>query len=236
MITLRKANDRGPSNLGWLNSQHTFSFGHYYDAQHMGFGSLRVINDDHVIAGAGFGTHPHDNMEIVSYVLEGALEHKDSMGHGSVILPGEVQLLSAGTGITHSEYNHSKTEPVHFLQIWLMPDKRGIKPGYAQKAFADEEKRSTFRLVVSAEGRDGSLPIQQDVDMSVALLNGDETVDYTLASERKAWVHVARGEVSMNGHLLQAGDGAAIEAEATLHFSDGRDAEVIMFDMAPYAG
>jgi len=230
MITLRKASDRGPTNLGWLDSKHTFSFGSYYDEKHMGFQSLRVINDDRVIEGAGFGTHPHKNMEIVSYVLDGALEHQDSMGNGSVINKGDVQLLSAGTGITHSEYNHSKKEEVHFLQIWIMPKEQDRNPSYSQKYFNTEEKRGKLRLVVSHDGREDSLSINQNVNMLVGLLDGDETITYALAN--KAWVHIARGEVNMCGHTLKAGDGASIDEETELYFKNGKDAEFIIFDMA----
>lgn len=232
MITIRKAEDRGPSNLGWLNSKHTFSFGHYYDAQHMGFESLRVINDDRVKAGTGFGSHAHDNMEIISYVLSGALEHKDSMGNGSVIKPGEVQLLTAGSGITHSEYNHSKTDDVHFLQIWFIPNKQNLTPSYDQKYFNNTLKRNQFCLVVSADGRNGSMKINQNIDMSVALFNGNETASYILAGNHKAWVHIARGNVTMNGHKLKSGDGAAVKRTSDLHFTNGNNAEVIIFDMA----
>jgi quercetin 2,3-dioxygenase len=235
MITLRRSNERGASDLGWLKSQHTFSFGNYYHPAHMGFQSLRVINDDRVAPGAGFGTHPHNNMEIISYVLEGALEHKDSMGNGSIIKPGEVQRLSAGTGITHSEFNHSKASEVHFLQIWFVPDMENIAPGYAQKAFSEQDKRGRFCLVASKQGRDGSISLHQDVDMSVALIDQDEEVDYAIAPGRAAWVHIARGQVAMNGHDLKTGDGAAISDESLLQFRQGQDAEIIMFVMATFA-
>ncbi len=233
MIRIRKAEDRGLTDIGWLYSKHTFSFGRYHDSEHMGFESLRVINDDRVVAGAGFGTHGHDNMEIISYVLEGALQHKDSLGNGSVIMPGEVQRLSAGRGIMHSEHNHSKTEKVHFLQIWFMPDERNVEPGYAQQYFPEEEKRGTFRLVASKQGRDGSVSLHQDVDMSVALIDGAEAPVYTTQNNRALWVHVARGDVTMNGHKLNEGDGAAMVDESSLQFEKGRDAEVIIFDMKP---
>jgi len=236
MMKIRQANDRGPSNLGWLNSKHTFSFGHYYDAGHMGFASLRVINDDRVAPGAGFGSHPHDNMEIISYVLDGALEHKDSMGNGSVIRPGDVQRLSAGTGMMHSEYNHSQTEEVHFLQIWFLPDKKNVEPGYEQKAFSDDEKRGKFRLVASKAGRDGSVSLNQDMDMSVALLDGDETATYLTGKDRLLWVHIARGEVTLNSQELSAGDGVALAEEELLTFERGHHAEVIVFDMKPFKG
>jgi redox-sensitive bicupin YhaK (pirin superfamily) len=233
MIRIRKSEDRGSSNLGWLKSKHTFSFGHYHDLEHIGFESLRVINDDRVVAGAGFGTHPHNNMEIISYVLDGALEHKDSMGNGSIIKPGEVQRLSAGTGMTHSEYNHSKTDNVHFLQIWFLPDKHNVKPSYEQKAFSDEEKLGTFKLVASKTGRDGSISINQDVDMSVALLDGERQATYVSTTDRALWVHVARGDITMNGHHLHTGDGVAIVDEKSLSFNKGVKAEVIIFDMQP---
>lgn len=232
MVTIRRSNERGASNLGWLKSQHTFSFGNYYHPDHMGFQSLRVINDDRVAPGAGFGTHPHNNMEIISYVLEGALEHKDSMGNGSIIKPGEVQRLSAGTGITHSEFNHSKDSEVHFLQIWFVPDTNNVEPGYAQKAFSEQDKRGRFCLVASKQGRNESISLQQDVDMTVALIDGNEAVDYVIPPGRKAWVHIARGEVTMNDKELQTGDGAAITDEGLLQFSQGQSAEVILFDMA----
>ena len=231
MVRIRKAEDRGPSNLGWLNSKHTFSFGHYYDPEHMGFASLRVLNDDSVIPGAGFGTHSHENMEIISYVLSGELAHRDSMGNGSIIRPGDVQRLSAGTGITHSEYNHSKTEKVHFLQIWFLPDERDVQPGYEQKVFSDEEKRGRFRLVASKTGRNNSVSLHRDMDMSVALINGDETATYTIAANRGLWIHIARGSVIMNGHNLKEGDGAAITDERELKLEKGNHAEVIVFDM-----
>ena len=235
MLSIRKADQRGPSNLGWLKSQHTFSFGHYYDPDHMGFESLRVINDDRVAPGAGFGTHPHDNMEIISYVLEGELAHKDSMGNGSTIKPGEVQRLSAGTGMSHSEYNHSTSQSVHFLQIWFLPAERNIAPSYEQKAFSDEEKRGQFRLVASREGRAGSVSLNQDVDMSVALLDGEEAIQYDLQPGRKAWLHIARGEVVVNGETVNAGDGIAVSEAQRLELSQGKGAEVILFDMAPLA-
>ncbi|MGZ8193142.1 MAG: pirin family protein [Methylobacter sp.] len=233
MIAITRSNERGTSNLGWLKSRHTFSFGQYFNPNRMGFESLRVINDDRVAPGTGFGTHPHNNMEIISYVLEGALEHKDSMGNGSTIKPGEVQRLSAGTGISHSEFNHSKNSEVHFLQIWFVPDTVNTEPGYAQQAFDELEKRGRFRLVASKQGRGGSITLHQDVDMSVALIDEGEEIAYAIAPDRTAWVHIARGQVSMNDTDLKAGDGAAINGESLLKFRNAQDAEVILFDMAP---
>ncbi|MGZ8223744.1 MAG: pirin family protein [Methylobacter sp.] len=233
MIAITRSNERGTSNLGWLKSRHTFSFGQYFNPNRMGFESLRVINDDRVAPGTGFGTHPHNNMEIISYVLEGALEHRDSMGNGSIIKPGEVQRLSAGTGISHSEFNHSKNSEVHFLQIWFVPDTVNTEPAYAQQAFDELEKRGRFRLVASKQGRGGSITLHQDVDMSVALIDKGEEIAYAIAPDRTAWVHIARGQVSMNDTDLKAGDGAAINGESLLKFRNAQDAEVILFDMAP---
>src|ERR1700681_2266847 len=198
MITVRQAAERRPVNRGWLDTRHTFSFGHYYDPDHMGFGPLRVINEDRVAPGGGFDTHGHQDMEIISYVLDGALEHKDSMGTGSVIRPGDVQVMSAGTGIRHSEFNHSKTEPVHFLQIWVVPDRQGIPPRYEQKTFPDADKRGRLRLVGSSDGRDGSVVIHQNVELFAALLNAGEKVTHALATGRKGWLQVTRGAVLMN--------------------------------------
>ena len=233
MITLRPAQERGAANFGWLDSRHTFSFGNYYDPNHMGFADLRVINEDKVSPGKGFGTHGHRDMEIISYVLEGALEHKDSIGNGSIIRPGDVQRMSAGTGIMHSEFNASQTEPVHFLQIWILPEKKGIEPGYEQKTFSEAEKRGTLRLIGSRDGRDGSVTIHQDVNLYASLLQDGETVNYSLPDGRVAWLQVARGAVQLNGQLLSAGDGAAI-SQATQITVQGAssEAEVLLFDMA----
>jgi redox-sensitive bicupin YhaK (pirin superfamily) len=233
MITLRSAQERGVADFGWLDSRHTFSFGNYYDPNHMGFASLRVINEDKVTAGQGFGTHGHRDMEIISYVLEGALEHKDSIGTGSVIRPGDVQRMSAGTGIRHSEFNASQTDPVHFLQIWILPEQQGIKPGYEQKTFTEAEKQGRLRLVGSRDGREGSITIHQNVDLYAASLQQDEEVSHTLAEGRVAWLQVARGAVQLNQQTLTAGDGAAISEEAliTLRGASGA-AEVLLFDMA----
>lgn len=233
MITLRYGSDRGAANFGWLNSRHTFSFGNYYDLQHMGFGPLRVINEDKVTAGHGFGTHGHRNMEIISYVLDGALAHKDNIGNGSTIQPGDVQRMSAGTGILHSEFNASRTEPVHFLQIWVLPEKRGLNPSYEQTYFAPAEKQGKLRLVGSRDGREGSVTIHQDLDLYATLLGVNESVTQSLAPERAAWVHVAQGAVQLNGHDLTAGDGAAISEETALTLTGmGDKAEVLVFDMA----
>jgi len=230
-LTLRKAEERGQANFGWLDSRHSFSFGHYYDEKHMGFGPLRVINDDRVAPGGGFPAHPHSDMEIISYVLEGALAHRDSLGTGSVIRPGEVQRMSAGTGIRHSELNASKTEPVHFLQIWIIPEKKGLAPGYEQKAFADEDKRGRLRLVGSRDGRDGSVTIHQDVDLYATLLSKGQVVTHALAPGRGAWVQVARGAATLNGAALREGDGVAIETPGALRLEASSDAEVLLFDM-----
>ncbi|MFD1626035.1 pirin family protein [Azospirillum griseum] len=232
MITIRHRNERGAVNMGWLNSQHSFSFGHYHDPDQMGFRALRVINEDRVIPGAGFPTHGHANMEIVSYVLSGALEHKDSLGTGSIIRPGEVQRMSAGRGIRHSEYNASQTDPVHFLQIWILPEAHGLAAGYEQSAFADEEKRGALRLVGSRDGRNGSVTIHQDVDLYATLLDGDESAQLPLRPGRHAWVQVARGEVHVNGVRLQEGDGAALSDEAAVTLDRATAAEVLVFDLA----
>ncbi|MDQ6922919.1 MAG: pirin family protein [Pseudomonadota bacterium] len=232
MIDIRHAEERGTANFGWLDSRHSFSFGDYYDAKQMGFGPLRVINEDRVSPGQGFGTHGHKDMEIISYVLEGALEHKDSIGTGSVIRPGDVQVMSAGTGIRHSEFNHSKTEPVHFLQIWVVPDREGIAPRYEQKTFPDVDKRRKLRLVGSSDGRDGSVVVHQDVQLFAALLNSGEQVTHALQSGRKGWLQVVRGSVTMNGHELDAGDGAAVTGEPALVVTAKIDAaEILLFDL-----
>ena len=232
MLIVRKSDERGTADLGWLYSRHTFSFSDYYDPQHMGFGPLRVINEDRVSPGQGFGTHGHQDMEIISYVLEGALEHKDSIGTGSVIRPGDVQVMSAGTGIRHSEFNHSKTEPVHFLQIWIVPDREGIAPRYDQKRFPDNEKRGRLRLVGSTDGRDGSIVIHQDVQFFAAVLNTGEQVTHALPAGRRAWLQVVRGAVETNGQRIDAGDSAAVDDEAALTVTARNDdAEILVFDL-----
>lgn len=232
MLEIRKAADRGTANLGWLFSRHTFSFSDYYDPQHMGFGPLRVINEDRVSPGKGFGTHGHQDMEIISYVLEGALEHKDSIGTGSVIRPGDVQVMSAGTGIRHSEFNHSQTEPVHFLQIWIVPNREGIAPRYDQKRFTDDEKRGRLRLVGSSDGRDGSIVVHQNVALFAAILNAGEQATHTLQSGRKGWLQVVRGCIEANGRQLNAGDGAAAQDEAAFRLrGQVESAELLLFDL-----
>ena len=230
-LTLRLAEERGTANFGWLDSKHSFSFGHYFDANHLGFGPLRVINEDRVAPGGGFPTHPHANMEIISYVLEGALEHKDSIGTGSVIRPGDVQRMTAGTGIRHSEYNASNREPVHFLQIWIVPEEEDLQPSYEQKAFADDEKRGKLRLIGSRDGRDGSITIHRDVDLYVTLLSNRETVGHELVEGRGAWLQVARGAVTVNGEALKAGDGLSIAEAGSISITGSSEAEVLLFDL-----
>ena len=231
MLKLRKANERGHANHGWLDSHHTFSFADYHDAKHMGFRALRVINDDTVAPGMGFGSHPHRDMEIVSYVLEGALAHKDSLGTGSTIEPGDVQRMSAGTGVVHSEFNASKTDPVHFLQIWLIPASRGIQPGYEQKRFTREGKAGRLRLVASPTGKDGSVTIHTDAEVFAGVFDRGQRAEHTLAPNRHAWIHVARGNVRVNGQELAAGDGLAISDEKTITV-EGIDGELLLFDLA----
>ena len=233
MLQIRKSDQRGTADLGWLYSRHTFSFGEYYDPRNMGFGALRVINEDRVDPGAGFDTHGHQDMEIISYVLEGALEHKDSIGTGSVIRPGDVQVMSAGTGIRHSEFNHSKSEPVHFLQIWVLPNRKGLPPRYDQKSFPASEKRDRLRLVGSPDGRDGSIVIHQDTDIYDTLLSRDHAVSHALESGRKGWVQVVSGAVEVNGKAAVAGDGVAVEDEAVLSITSRADgSEVLVFDLS----
>jgi quercetin 2,3-dioxygenase len=232
MIQVRSARDRGRTAWGWLDSRHTFSFGEYYDPDHMGFRALRVINDDRVTPGAGFGTHGHRDMEILSYVLEGALAHKDSSGGGGVIRPGEIQFMRAGTGVTHSEFNDSKTAPVHFLQIWIVPDRQGLSPAYGQRAFDREAAGRGLVLLAARDGREGSLQIAQDVDLWVTLLEAGQSRTLTLRAGRHAWVHVARGSASVNGTVLAEGDGAAVGGENALTLVGDPAAEVLVFDLA----
>jgi len=229
MMKLRKADERGHADHGWLNTYHTFSFANYYDPQNMGFRSLRVINDDFVTGGEGFGTHPHRDMEIITYVLSGALEHKDSMGNGRVIRPGDFQYMAAGTGVMHSEFNPGK-EPVHLLQIWIMPDEKGVKPRYAEKAMAAAET-GKLHLITSKTGRDGSIPIHQDADLYLARLKAGETVTHKLPAARHAWVHVAEGEATLNGKALKAGDAAAVSDELQLELKGEKPSQVLLFDL-----
>jgi quercetin 2,3-dioxygenase len=230
MIKIRRAGERGHTQLSWLDSHHTFSFGEYHDPQHMGFGTLRVINDDRVAPGQGFGTHPHRDMEIVTYVLEGALEHRDSLGNGSVIRPGEVQRMSAGTGIRHSEFNASKGDTVHFLQIWILPEKSGLPPGYEQRALP-AAAQGGLALAASRDGRNGSVTVHQDVALYAGQLEGKTSVTHSVAG-RRAWVHVARGALNLNGQALSEGDGAAIADERELVLHPKGSAEVLVFDLA----
>ncbi|MDH3841525.1 MAG: pirin family protein [Chromatiales bacterium] len=231
MLAIRHAEERGLANFGWLESRHTFSFGHYYDPRFMGFGPLRVINEDRVQPGQGFDTHGHRDMEIISYVLDGALEHKDSMGTGSVIRPGDVQRMSAGTGVRHSEFNASDSDPVHFLQIWILPEEKGLAPSYEQRTFAAEEKNGKLRLVGSRDGREGSVTIHRDVDLYAALLEDGETLGHAFANGRNGWVQIARGSVLLNGNQLYPGDGVAIEVQAEITLTGTSAAEVLLFDM-----
>lgn len=232
MITTRPADQRGSARLGWLDSRHSFSFGHFYDAEHMGFGPLRVINEDWIRPGAGFATHGHRDMEIITYVIEGALAHKDSTDGGSVIHPGDVQHMSAGTGIRHSEYNASVTEPVHLLQIWIIPDEDGLDPGYAEKHFDLDAGRGALRLVASKDGRDGSLPIHQDVDLYAARIRAGAGITHNPAPGRKIWVQVVAGKLTVNETPASAGDGLAVSGETKMIFSAGTDSEFLVFDMA----
>jgi len=232
MIKLRKADERGHADHGWLDSRHTFSFADYHDPAHMGFRALRVINEDRVAAGQGFGKHSHRDMEIISYVLEGGLEHKDSMGTGAVIRPGDVQRMSAGTGVTHSEYNASKREVVHFLQIWIIPDRRGLAPSYEQKTFSPQDKAGRLRLVASPDGREGSVTIHADAALYAGLFDAGQTAEYPIAAGRHAWIHAVRGKARVNGVELAAGDAVAVSEERTVRI-EGIDAgEVLVFDLA----
>jgi hypothetical protein len=234
MLTLRKATERGHADFGWLDSRHSFSFGQYYDPQHMGFGPLRVINEDRVAGGGGFPTHPHADMEIISYVLEGALAHRDSLGTGSVIRPGDVQRMSAGSGIRHSEYNASEQQPVHFLQIWIVPERHGLEPGYEQKTFGVEEKRGALRLIGSRAGRQGSVTIHRDVDLYATVLGDGEVVRHEPRVDRIVWVQAIRGAARVNGTDVEAGDGLAIERSEAVEIAAGSGgAELLLFDMAP---
>ena len=231
MITLRRSNERGHANHGWLDSYHSFSFASYQDPNHIGFGPLRVINEDRVAPGQGFGTHGHRDMEIISYVLSGALAHKDNMGNGSVLRPGYVQSMSAGKGVMHSEFNHSPDELVHFLQIWLEPNVTGIQPGYEETQFSDAEKRGKLRLIASPNGRDGSVTIHQDAYVYASLLDGADKVSHLLAQGRQAYVHVVRGGVNVNGQKLTGGDAAKLNGETSIELAQAKDAEILLFDL-----
>jgi redox-sensitive bicupin YhaK (pirin superfamily) len=232
MITLRRANERGGGDFGWLNTKHTFSFSDYYDTRWMGFRSLRVINEDYVAPASGFPTHPHSDMEIITYVLEGQLEHKDSLGTGSVILPGDGQRMTAGRGIRHSEYNPSKAEPVHLYQIWILPEKKSLEPSYEQKAFPAEEKQGKLRLIASRDAKDGSVKINQDARLYVTLLKPGEEVEHKFAKNRHGWLQVAKGSVELNGQKLEQGDGAAVSDEPSVTIKGAKDSEVLLFDLA----
>lgn len=232
MITIRKSEERGHLDHGWLDTYHTFSFADYRDPRHMGFRRLRVLNDDRVAPGMGFGTHPHNDMEIITVVLEGTLEHKDSMGNGTQIRPGDVQRMSAGTGITHSEFNPSKTEPVHLLQIWIFPESKGLPPSYEQKRFPPEEKQGRLRLVASRDGRDGSVTIHQDAELFITRLDPGERVEYAIPPGRHVWVHIATGSVLLNGQSLSAGDGAAVTDEQLVTLEGVSAGETLLFDLA----
>ena len=231
MILIHKSNDRGHANHGWLDSRFSFSFAEYFDPEHVQFRTLRVMNDDRIAGGGGFPTHPHRDMEIVTYVLDGALAHKDSMGNGSVIRPGDVQYMSAGTGVAHSEFNASEKEPVHMYQIWMFPDKKNYAPVYDQKHFSEAEKRGKLRLVVSPDGREGSVKIRQDNELYATVLAPGDSVKHEIKPERHAYVQVARGSVNLNGKILETGDGAAISEEKSLELSGVTDAEVLLFDL-----
>ncbi len=228
MIEIRRSEERGPTRLGWLDSRHSFSFGSYYDPRHMGVSALRVINDDRVVPGAGFPTHSHRDMEIISYVKTGTIEHKDSMGNVKVLPAGEFQLMSAGSGVTHSEYNPSSSEPLEFLQIWIQPNRRGVEPGYQQKKF---EPQRGLRLIVSPDAREGSLQLHQDASLYQLLLADGDTESYPLAPDRTAYVHVVRGRLTVNGETLQEGDGAAVNDEGSIRFVGQDDVEALLFDL-----
>jgi redox-sensitive bicupin YhaK (pirin superfamily) len=231
MIAVRRSGERGHFNFGWLDTHHTFSFADYYDPAHMGFGPLRVINEDVVAPGGGFPTHPHRDMEIITYLLDGELEHRDSMGTGSIIRPGEVQRMSAGTGVTHSEFNHSKVRRVHLLQIWIVPERVGLKPSYEQRAFPVEERRGRLRLVAAPDGRDGAVTLHQDVSLYASVLAEGEAVKLALGNGRRAWLQVARGEVTAAGEALAAGDGAGISQEAEVTVVGAEPSEILLFDL-----
>ncbi len=231
MITALRSEDRGSADFGWLQSRHSFSFGHYYNPQQMGFGNLRVINEDRVLPGKGFGTHGHKDMEIISYVISGALEHRDSMGNGSITQAGDVQRMSAGTGIRHSEFNPSSSEPVHFLQIWILPERTGTAPGYQQLHFSEQQKTNCLCLVASPDGRNGSLGMQQEADIYACLLKQGRSVSHACAAGRKCWIQIVRGSLHIKGMTLSSGDAAAVEGEESLEIVAGENAEFLLFDL-----
>ncbi len=231
MISIRRSEERGGGNYGWLDTKHSFSFDQYYDPRFMGFRSLRVINEDVVAPATGFPTHPHRDMEIITYILEGKLEHRDSLGTGSIILPGDGQRMTAGRGIRHSEFNPSQTDPVHLLQIWILPEKHGLEPNYEQKSFAESEKRGKLRVIASRDGREGSVKINQDAQLYVSLLSPGQEVTHDFAGDRYGWLQVAKGDVEVNGAKLKQGDGAAISEEEKVSIKGTRDAEVLLFDL-----
>lgn len=232
MITIRKSEERGHADHGWLDTYHTFSFAGYFDPRHMGFRTLRVINEDRVSAGQGFGTHPHRDMEIISYVLEGGLAHRDSMGNAGIIHPGEVQVMTAGKGITHSEFNHSESELTHFLQIWLLPDREGLEPRYDQRLFSEEEKRDRLKLIVSGDGRDGTLQINQDADVYASILSAGRDFHFSIIDGRGVWLHAIYGKLWVNGVSLKTGDAVAVEGEDSMLISADDDSEFLLFDLA----
>ena len=232
MITLRKSQERGYADHGWLKSYHSFSFAGYHDEKHMGFGNLRVINEDRIAPGTGFGTHGHKDMEIISYVMSGELAHKDNMGNVKGIPPGDVQRMSAGTGVQHSEFNHAEGQTTHFLQIWIEPNVKGIAPGYEQKTFTKEEKRGKLRLVASNDGAEGSVTVNADAKIYAGLMNGDETAALSLNPARKTYIHLVRGSLRVNGQALSQGDAALLQQESQVLLSQGQDAEVLVFDLA----
>jgi redox-sensitive bicupin YhaK (pirin superfamily) len=231
-MIIRPSGARGQANFGWLDSRHSFSFGHYFDPEHMGFGALRVINEDRVTPGAGFDTHGHRDMEIVSYVIEGALEHADSMGNRGLIRSGEVQRMTAGTGVRHSEYNASSSEPVHFLQIWILPEREGLEPGYEQIAFPEAERAGTLRLIGSRDGREGSLTIHQDIDLYASLLESGGETRFAVGAARQVWIQLVRGSLQVNSEQLGAGDGLGVSEEGRIAIAARDDAEFLLFDLA----
>lgn len=232
MIQVRKSVDRGAVNMGWLNAKHSFSFGHYYDPEHMGFGSLRVINEDRVQPGKGFAPHSHENMEIITYIIDGALEHKDNMGNGSVIRPGDIQRMTAGTGVQHSEFNHSTDDLVHLLQIWILPEADGLTPGYEEKRFPSDDKTNQLRLVGSRDARGGSVTIHQDVDLYASILTAGSELRHSFAAHRSGWLQVVRGKLQVGDKTLGSGDGAAISGVDTLSLTAAEETEFLLFDMA----